>query len=87
MTATQIHLKDATEVTAWVATKVAETIAKAGYEGHNLDTVLYRMTNTKVLATIRTAYINWVEKGGDKNEGITKIGVRLITEYRRTYGV
>lgn len=82
---TTIRLKDATEVTAWIATKVAETIAKAGREGHDLDTVLFRMTSTKVLATIRVAYIHQVENGVDKPEAIKKIGVRLIAEYRKTY--
>lgn len=85
--AAKIHLKDTTEVVAWIAATVARSISAAGIPGHDLHTVMDRMTTNQALDTIRTAYTTWAGDGKDRPEGITKIGVRLIQEYRRTYGI
>lgn len=85
--ASKIHLKDTEEVVAWIAATAAKSIGAAGIPGHNLHTVMERMTSGKVLDTIRAAYTTWAATGKDRPEGITKIGVRLIQEYRRTYGI
>ncbi|MFG1857522.1 hypothetical protein ACGFJT_37200 [Actinomadura geliboluensis] len=46
-----------------------------------------RLTTDQALDTIRTAYTTWASDGKDRPEGITKSGVHLIEEYRRTYGI
>lgn len=86
-TAGRVHLDTTEDVVAWLAASVAKTIANAGHAGHDLETVLTRMTSDAILDTIRSAYTHWASQGRDRRTGIEKIGVRLIHEYRRTYGI
>lgn len=86
-TSQTIHLKDTTEVVGYIAARTAETIAARGYPGHDLHTVMDRMTSDRVLETIRAAYVHWAAAGNDRPTGIVRIGVRLIAEYRRTFGL
>jgi hypothetical protein len=78
---TRIHLKDTTEVVAYIAAKVSESLAAEGFPGHDLETVMTRMTSDRVLATIRGAYTHMARRGDDRPSAISKIGVRLIAEY------
>lgn len=82
---THIHLNDTEDVVAWIAANVSKTIAKASHEGHDLNTVMTRMTSDRVLNLIRTAYLHCARQGQDRPDAIRRIGVRLIAEYCRQY--
>lgn len=87
MTATTIHLETTNDVVAFIAGKVSQTIASANLPGHDIDTVTARMTTDRVLDSIRTAYVDWCQRGGHRPTAISKIGVRLIAEYYRQMGI
>ncbi|NUR01312.1 MAG: hypothetical protein HOY79_33750 [Streptomyces sp.] len=82
-----VQLANTTEVVAWIAANVAKTIAADNHAGHDLDTVMRRMTTDGVLSTIRSAYEFRCTRGDDRPESIKLIGVRLIAEYCKTFGL
>ena len=82
-----VHLATTTDVVAWIAANVAKTIAGKHAPGHDLNTVMRRMTSDNILGTIRTAYVFRCERGYDRPESIKMIGCRVIAEYCREYGL
>lgn len=87
MNTTTIHLETTTEVVGWIAATVSTVIASANLPGHDLDTVMSRMTTDRVLTAIRTAYITRVQRGDDRNDAIKRLGVCLIAEYYSQLGI
>ncbi|MGW7688789.1 hypothetical protein ACWGMA_07835 [Streptomyces asiaticus] len=87
MTVTTVQMAATTGVVAYIAATTAQAIANKGVDGHDLDTVMHRMTSDRVLSQIRTAYVRRSRAGQHRPTAITKIGVNLITEYRTHYGI
>lgn len=82
-----IQLKTAAEVAAYIAATTAQAIANKGVDGHDLDTVMGRVTADRVLSQIHSAYLRRVRDGQHRPTAMTKIGANLITEYRTHYGI
>lgn len=82
-----VHLEDTTEVVAWIAANVSKTIAAAGHAGHDLETVMGRMTTDSVLSWVRQAWEFRCRRGDDRPESVKLIGVRLIAQYCAQFGL
>lgn len=87
MTVTTVQLATTLDAVAYIAATTAQAIANKGVDGHDLDTVMYRMTSDRALSQISAAYLRRVRAGQHRPTAITKIGVALITEYRTRYGI
>jgi hypothetical protein len=87
MTATTVNLKTTTDVVAWIAANVAKTIAASNHPGHDLPTVMHRMTADSALEMIRAAYTFRCERGDDRPESVKLIGCRLVAEYCNTFNL
>lgn len=87
MDARTVRLNTTTDVVAYIAATTAQAIANKGVDGHDLDTVMRRMTSDRVLSQIRSAYLRRAKAAQHRPTAITKIGVNLITEYRTHYGI
>jgi tellurite resistance protein len=87
MSTKTVRLNTTTDVVAYIAATTAQAIADKGVDGHELETVMHRMTSDRVLSQIRTAYLRRAQAGEHRPTAITKIGVGLITEYRTHYGI
>lgn len=86
MSATTVRLESTTEVVAWIAANAAKMIAAGNHPGHDLDTVMQRMTADSVLEMIRAAYTFRCERGDDRPGSVKLIGCRIIAEYCNTFG-
>jgi len=89
MTATA-HLADIeaiTEVTAYIAARAAVTIKADQAPGHDLDTVMRRMTCDSALDTIHRAYAIRITAGDGAKEAAIKVGLRMVRAYRDHYGI
>jgi hypothetical protein len=87
MSATTVNLKTTTDVVAWIAANAAKVIAAGNHPGHDLDTVMGRMTTDGILGMIRAAYTFRCERGDDRPESVKLIGCRVIAEYCNTFGL
>lgn len=87
MTVTTVQLATTIDIVAYIAATTAQAIASKGVDGHDLDTVMYRMTSDRALSQIRAAYLRRARAGQHRPTAITKIGVALIAEYRTRYGI
>lgn len=84
------HLADTdalTKVTAYAAARAALTIAADHTPGHDLDTVMARMTTSRALDTIRRAYTHRIHAGDSAKEAADKVGLRMVRAYRDHYGL
>lgn len=89
MTATA-HLADTeaiTKVTAYIAARAAVTIKADRAPGHDLDTVMRRMTSDSALDTIRRAYAFRITAGDGAEDAADKVGRRMVRAYRDQYGI
>ncbi|WP_424891818.1 hypothetical protein [Streptomyces sp. XH2] len=74
-----------TEIVAFIAATVSKSLARNGKPGHDLDTVMHRMTTDAVLSRIRLAYLARINDGQDPRTAVTKTGQDLIREYVRHF--
>jgi len=82
-----VGLRTTTDIVAYITATTAQVIAGKGVDGHDLDTVMRRMTSDRVLSQIRAAYLRRARDGQRRPAAITKVGVSLVTEYRTHYGI
>lgn len=87
MTATTIHLETTSDVIGYIAARATEAIASKNAPGHDLDTVLTRMTTDKALSTMRSAYEFRLAAGDAEQDAAIKVGVRMIQAYRIQYDI
>ncbi|WP_330346650.1 hypothetical protein OG858_46915 (plasmid) [Streptomyces europaeiscabiei] len=76
-----VRLKTTTDVVAWIAANVSQTIASAEIPGHDLDAVMAVMTSDDMLGRIRIAYVRAAAQGKDRPTVIKNLGVYLIARY------
>ncbi|MFB8442679.1 hypothetical protein ACFC7A_26875 [Streptomyces niveus] len=76
-----VNCSNTAEVVAWIAGNVARVIATAEKPGHDLHTVMGRMTTDRVMDRIRAVYLSEVDHGAHRPEVIMRIGIELIEEY------
>lgn len=75
------------EVVAWIAGTVARVLASVDRPGHDLRTVMRRMTTDRVMNRIRGVYLSRRADGATQRDVTMRIGQELIEEYVRHHSM
>ncbi|MDF3141506.1 MULTISPECIES: hypothetical protein [unclassified Streptomyces] len=83
----RVQLDTLADVAGYIVGTAAGAIATLGIEGHDVETVLSRLTEPRFADTVTGLYARAVDEGKDKVATIGAIGGALVRSYRRHYGI